>query len=425
MLTFGIVISAVIGWLYTRQAETAIALAAGNRALIYAAQDHAWRGMFRCVLYPGLLFFAGSLALSETPRWLLRKGRKSEAWKALLRGNSQQEAERVWEEAEQLAFTGKGDASCASSGSLLRRKYIVPFLLACVILACTQATGINSILSFLVVILRQAGMSARHATQGDVVVKLLNCGMTLVAVALVDRKGRRFLMRVGTAGVVVALLMGGLVFLRVESRRIDVRSVVLAAQAGNAVTLPVNHSTFGAGPVGSAIVLNVVYSYGDGDRIATVLSDSADPVLRIVPEGRNRDAGLTIRRALYGPAPSESTGWLVAGSIALFVLSFALGPGVVVWLTLSELMPSRIRSTGMGIALLLNQGVSTVIAALFLPIVGNYGYFAMFFFWTGCTVVYFATVTFFLPETKGKTLEEIELMFEGERDLAPVANPGG
>jgi hypothetical protein len=74
----------------------------------------------------------------------------------------------------------------------------------------------------------------------------------------------------------------------------------------------------------------------------------------------------------------------------------------------------------MGIALLLNQGMSTLIAAVFLPMVGNYGYYAMFTFWAACTVVYFVTAAFFLPETKGKTLEEIEKHFEGSGEMLPV-----
>ena len=89
------------------------------------------------------------------------------------------------------------------------------------------------------------------------------------------------------------------------------------------------------------------------------------------------------------------------------------GPGVCVWLALSELMPTRIRSNGMSIALLINQAVSTTIAAVFLPSVGKHGYATMFFVFAGCTVVYFITAAFFLPETKGKTLEEIEEHFEG------------
>ena len=92
---------------------------------------------------------------------------------------------------------------------------------------------------------------------------------------------------------------------------------------------------------------------------------------------------------------------------------FAVGPGVCVWLALSELMPTRIRSNGMSIALLINQAVSTTIAAVFLPTVGKYGYSTMFFAFAGCTVIYFITAAFFLPETKGKTLEEIEEHFSG------------
>jgi len=86
-----------------------------------------------------------------------------------------------------------------------------------------------------------------------------------------------------------------------------------------------------------------------------------------------------------------------------------------VWLALSELMPTRIRSNGMSFSLLINQIVSTTIAAVFLPTVGQYGYSTMFFVWAGCTVVYFLTAVFLLPETKGKTLEEIEAHFEGKK----------
>jgi hypothetical protein len=170
---------------------------------------------------------------------------------------------------------------------------------------------------------------------------------------------------------------------------------------------------------GQALQLSVLYSYGAQQGIAVALSN--DPNSRRIevvrPEAGDSTAGhsLKILRARAGPVPTGKTGVLVAICLAVFITFFSVGPGVCVWLALSELMPTRIRSVGMGIALLINQGVSTGIAAFFLPIVGNYGYFAMFGFWAACTVIYFITAAFFLPETKGRTLEEIEEYFEGKK----------
>ena len=149
MLTFGIVIAALIGWFYTSRAEAAIAAAANNAVLVKTVQDQAWRGMFLAVIYPGLIFTAGSFFLSETPRWLFRRGRKQEALASLLRTSPEDEAGLQLREMEDLAAEKSGDAGTHSSGPLLQRKYVIPFVLACIVLVCNQTrTGINSILSF-------------------------------------------------------------------------------------------------------------------------------------------------------------------------------------------------------------------------------------------------------------------------------------
>lgn len=421
MLTFGIVIAALTGWYYTTHAEAAIVAAVGDPALIKAAQDHAWRGMFLSVIYPGLIFFFGTFFLSETPRWLFRRGRKEEALAALRRSSPEEEAQTQLQEMEALAHESRKDTSgSTAAGSLLQRKYVIPFVLACIVLACNQTTGINSILGFLVIILKQAGMSASHATQGDVAVKLLNCVMTLVAIAFVDRKGRKFLLKIGTGGIILSLLAGAFFFYSFESKRVDVKEQLQTNVNANTLRVPVDETDFGANAAGRPMALTVLYSYGAGDKVATVLSTDKNPVLNIAPDETGKHSPLVIKRAFYGPVPTEMTGWLIMACLGLFIASFSVGPGVVVWITLSELMPTRIRSTGMGIALLLNQGVSTLIAAVFLPIVGNYGYYAMFTFWALCTVVYFVTAAFFLPETKGKTLEEIEKYFEGTGEKIPM-----
>jgi MFS family permease len=95
----------------------------------------------------------------------------------------------------------------------------------------------------------------------------------------------------------------------------------------------------------------------------------------------------------------------------MFSAFYGVGPGVCVWLALSELMPTRIRATGMSIAMIINQGVSALIATVFPTWVAATSFQSVFFCLAGFTVIYFIAAAFFLPETKGRTLEEIEKYF--------------
>jgi hypothetical protein len=105
-------------------------------------------------------------------------------------------------------------------------------------------------------------------------------------------------------------------------------------------------------------------------------------------------------------------GWSTVAGIALFVASFSIGPGVVVWLALSELMPGRIRANGMAIALFVNQMVAFAIADLFLPWQKACGYATVFFCLAVFAFLYFLVAALLLPETKGRTLEEIEELWK-------------
>ena len=93
---------------------------------------------------------------------------------------------------------------------------------------------------------------------------------------------------------------------------------------------------------------------------------------------------------------------------------YALGPGVCVWLVLSELMPSRIRANGMSIALFANQLTAWGLASTFLPWVNAWGWYSMFFFFAANGAIYFV-VSCLIPETKGKSLEELEHLFDSRR----------
>ncbi len=440
LLTLGFVAAAAIALYFSKRVDEVAQL--GDAAKLFAFKDHAWRGIFWVSLPPGVLFVLGSLMVAESPRWLFRHGQKDAALRALLCSRTGEQAAVEQEEMERVAAAEASAAAAAHHRheSLLQRKYLLPFLLACVILACNQATGVNSIIAYNATILIQAGLSDKQAHIGNFLFTVVNFLMTIGAVLLVDRRGRKFLLSLGSAGVIVSLLATAFIFRQTESRRVDVKDAVQATviASNQMAVIDFNDDTAAkllGRPTGNSPAqpksLVVIYSYGDFDAATKVVrSDDVDPKLVLdrdscVPATKvaaffknpfadldaARRAPLKIQNALITAVPSSGNGWLTAVCIFCFMAFFAVGPGVCVWLALSELMPTRIRSNGMSIALLINIAISTFIAAIFLPTVGKYGYSAMFLVFAACTVVYFITATFFLPETKGKTLEEIEAFF--------------
>ena len=447
LLTLGIVAAGLIGLYFSVRVEDVAKL--HDAAKLFAFKDSAWRLIFWVSLPPGIMFVLGSLFVAESPRWLYRIGRKDDARAALLRSRSPQQADFEIGEMESTLAAERAKANSAGklhSESILSRKYVVPFALACVILACNQATGVNSIIGYNATILIQAGLSDKQAHLGYAVLTLVNFLMTMIGIALVDRKGRKFLLALGSAGIIASLVAVGLVFRQTERQRVDcagaIQALVTADQKAvitfgeaDAARWLADRGAAGDALRGRSKSLSVIYSYGDFRAASKVVRstdegakleldrDSCVPPNKVVAFFANpfanlaaaRTAPLKIENALLTPIPSEGNGFLTALFIFCFIAFFAIGPGVCVWLALSELMPTRIRSNGMSVALLINQAVSTTIAVVFLPVVGKYGYGTMFFAFAACTVAYFVTAAFFLPETKGKTLEEIEAHFERQR----------
>jgi MFS transporter, SP family, solute carrier family 2 (myo-inositol transporter), member 13 len=406
MLTLGIVAAALMGMYFSYRVDAVAKL--GDAAALFRFKDHAWRSIFWVSLPPGVVFLLGSLFVTESPRWLFRRGRRDEAQAALLRSRSAEQA--ALELAEMAAMAHVAKARPQVRDSLLRRKYAIPFLLACAILFCNTATGVNSIIGYNTGILLQSGLSDLASHWGYVIFTVVNFLATMIGIVLVDRRGRKFLLVMGTSGVIVALVCVALLFRSTEKLSVDCRDAVQAlvspsqelalrfdpATASRLLAGQDNTDQRDAGQTGAnktdagraidsgRASLAIIYSYG-GFTAATsfVRSDDAAaapieitrassvPANRIEALFRNpfadlaaaRTAPLVIQKALVGRVPEARNGWLVALGLYVFMAFFALGPGVVVWLALSELMPTRIRSNGMSIALVINQLVSTTLAA--------------------------------------------------------------
>ena len=341
LLTLGIVTAALISMYFSiRVAEVA---KTGDAARLLAFQDAAWRGIFWVSLPPGVLFLIGSLLVAESPRWLFRRGRKEAALASLLRSRTEDQAALEMKEMEEAAAVAVNRGGKVKE-SLLRRKYVLPFILACIILGCNQATGINSIIGYSTAILLQSGLSDVQAHWGYVILTMVNFLMTIGAVLLVDRKGRKFLLTLGTAGIIVSLLCVGILFRGTEKSQLDVKDALQPlVSTDQKLNFDFNQTTAAkllrlrrqrAVPAGNQpTTLVVIYSYG-GYHAATKVLRSDDPTAKpleisragCVPPNKvvgffsnpfadlaaARTAPLKIENALVTPVPSGSNGWLVA-----------------------------------------------------------------------------------------------------------------
>ncbi len=342
LLTLGIFSAAVIGIYYSYR----VAGLAGSTSpsALFLVKDQAWRRIFWMSMPPGILFVGGSLFVAESPRWLFRRGQKELARDALLRSRSTQQAALEMEEMEQTSLSAQHASSArgAMKDSLLRRKYVLPFLLACVILFCNTATGINSIIGYNTDILLQSGLSDLRAHWGYVLFTFVNFLMTIVGMTLVDRKGRKFLFILGTSGIIVSLLFAGTLFLRTEKDRRDVRSTI-QAMVGQEQNLVLHfdaaeaqrllQASALAGVSADRLSLAVIYSYGGFtattsplrsgdagevslhiDRQSSLPSSKVEAFFRnpFVDLDAARTAPLKIEHAYIGPVPDAVHGWLVA-----------------------------------------------------------------------------------------------------------------
>ena len=309
--------------------------AADDATVTVARKSLAWKTIFWSSAAPAVLFFLGALGLKESPRWLYRRGRKEETLAALAANNGAEKAKEILDEmiaADEAEAAEKAALQAAAKGdTLFQRKYVLPFCISLAVLICNQAIGFNAIQYFSIPMFMKAGLSQATANAANFIVWLVPIPITALAPWLVDRSGRKTLLKIGTLGMVIALVGVATMFLFLEKE--------------------------------------------------------------------------TVAKGLFA-------GWATVAGIALFVASFSVGPGVVVWLALSELMPSRIRANGMAIALFVNQMVAFAIADAFLPWQKACGYAVVFYSLAFFEFLYFLTAAFLLPETKGKTLEQIEEYFK-------------
>jgi len=284
--------------------------------------SNGWRWMFVAGVVPAICFGAMILPAVESPRWLMKMGRREQAIEVLVKINGPDVAGREAAEIENSLISEEGHIS------ELFTSFRRPLLLGIMLAGLQQISGITPLFSFLPEIFRAAGTATSDAFFQSVLVSLINLFFTLFALWLVDRAGRRTLILAGTAVQFVSLAMIGWFY----------------------------------------------HIHGSGL------------------------------------------------AVLIFVMSFvaghAFGNGVACWVIISEIYPTKVRGRGMSIATTALWIVGYLGNQMFPILQKQFGSDGTFWLFSAGALLTIVLVGWLVPETKGRSLEEITKFWTEEKSVA-------
>jgi sugar porter (SP) family MFS transporter len=284
-----------------------------------------WRLMFGLAAIPAVALFAGMLFQKESPHWLIKRGRDDEARRVLRRLRDDSDIDAEIREVHELTQREGSYRDLVSPR--VRPLVVVGVLLA----VFQQITGINTVIYYAPTLLQGAGLGNNAALLANVVNGAVNVGMTIVAIWLLDKVGRRPLLLSGTAGMAVGMVIVGCSFIG----------------------------------------------------------------------GSTLHGGLAI---------------VAIAGLLIYTGSFAVGLGPVFWLLIAEIYPLRIRGAAMSVAGMANWAANFVVTVSFLTLLNAISGVGVFFLFGFLTLVALAYFWKKVPETKGRSLQEIE------RELVPESS---
>jgi len=339
-----------------------------------------WRWMLGMDAVPAALYFLFLFAVPESPRWLLGKGQETRAKEILIKACGAEQAE---DEVRNIRQSFAERAPGVRVSGLFSRKMSFVLFIALAIAFFQQITGINAIFYYLPTIFLQAGGGIHAAFWQAVLVGLVNLVMTFVAIWLVDRLGRKPLLVIGATGMAVSLLTCSWAFHDSSYQLTDKSFVVLQENKVPAdLIADLKNSEKNVFTTDKAFITDLETKFG-ADRIEPY----HDSLIT---------AGLNIHASL------------VLFAIIGFVASFAISLGPVMWVLLSEIFPNQYRGMAISLAGFWNAAVSASVTFIFPRELSHLGPAGTFLGYGLMAVAALLFILLSIPETKGKTLEELE-----------------
>jgi len=338
-----------------------------------------WRWMLGLETLPAIIYFIGLFFVPRSPRWLLMKNRKDEAIQIMQQLNSHEQVDKDVHAIEQSI---KSDAKKekVNLAELFKPALTLVLTIGVVIAILQQITGINSVFFYAPMIFEQSGIGTDASFVQAILVGLTNLVFTILAMVFIDRFGRKPLLIFGVSGIAICMFL--------LSYGFNSASYKLTIENVTSLTINIDKDKLSS---------MIDKEYDNDVAFKQAIKETFGTVKAAEIESELIKAGININPLL-----------ILLGIVG-FVASFAISLGPVMWVLFSELFPNRIRGIAISFVGLINSAISFIVQLVFpweLDTLGNATTFLIYGVFAVAGLVFILKV---LPETKGKTLEQLEL----------------
>ena len=348
-----------------------------------------WRWMLGLELMPAVLYFVGLFFVPQSPRWLIMQGRKEEALPIMQMAVGGVAATQEMDEI-QASMAADAQKEKASIAELFKPALRLVVTIGVVIGIVQQATGINAVFFYAPTIFEQTGIGTDASFVQAIFVGVINLVFTLLAIALIDRLGRKPLLVGGLVGIMVAMALLAYGFGQATYTLPDLGAA--AAEMADAPSVPEGMT----GDQVAALAPLVGQTYGNDVAFKSAVQGALGTEAATAYEAPLITSAITINPTL-----------ILVGILG-FVAAFAISLGPVMWVLFSELFPNRIRGIAISFVGLINSAVSFAVQQVFPVELAALGAATTFAIFGVVAAAGLAFVLFVVPETKGKSLEELE-----------------
>jgi sugar porter (SP) family MFS transporter len=340
--------------------------------------EHNWRWMLGLETLPALFYFFALFFVPRSPRWLMMKGKEEEAMHVLNKANEGEAAEQEFKNVKKSIESGSQKKKVPLT-ELFKPALRLVLIIGLGVAVLQQITGINSVFFYAPMIFEQSGIGTDAAFSQAILVGLTNLVFTIVAILFIDKLGRKALLGIGMAGIAIFMF-------------------VLAAGFNSAT-----YSLSGEAIESLSESMDTEALYSIEDKVYDSDVKFKETLSQILGPSTVREHESEILAGAIDNNP-----WLILIGILGFVASFAVSIGPVMWVLFSELFPNWIRGLAISFVGFINSLVSFSVQLIFpweLATLGTAGTFLIYGIFGALGLVF---VLIMVPETKGKSLEELE-----------------